>query len=403
MNSNFFKCNFNNAKQIYCLFLVLLIQFCTKLNAQELYTVANAASAANEYNSIVGLETGNTDVIVEQEDVYRGNYAIKLLANSDGWQLGKILFSTTTNVEYRIRLYAKSVGGQRSGFYLWEGFSDFVGSEIEGTSWKKYEFVFTANSNQAVLKFYTGHPSIIGDAILIDEVSIMEVDNQAPQPPVLTLLRKSSTTANLSWSGATDNSGVSAYKVYKNGVLEQATTNESEYQSNNLLPNTSYEYKLKAVDFYGNESSFSNTLTVTTDSNGNGTESENWNSSNTTVHLTDDTKQVALGVTTVPTGYKLAVDGKLITEEVKVQLRENWPDYVFSNDYTLLSIKELEAFIQKEKHLPNIPSAEAIHKNGLELGEMNRLLLEKIEELTLHIIQLNTEVQQLKQATAQKE
>ncbi|WP_010518684.1 LamG domain-containing protein [Croceivirga radicis] len=105
---------------------------------------------------------------------------------------------------------------------------------------------------------------------------------------------------------------------------------------------------------------------------------------------------VAVGSSTVPNGYKLAVDGKLISEEVKVQLRENWPDYVFLDGYTLLPIKELEAFIQKEKHLPNIPSAEAIHKNGLELGEMNRLLLEKIEELTLHVIAQQKQIDSLR-------
>ncbi|MEM7299132.1 MAG: hypothetical protein AAF391_12805 [Bacteroidota bacterium] len=98
-----------------------------------------------------------------------------------------------------------------------------------------------------------------------------------------------------------------------------------------------------------------------------------------------------IGSTSVPSGYKLAVDGKIITEEVNVQVSSLWPDYVFNPEYDLKSLEEIEQFIQSNNHLPEIPSAQEIEANGMELGEMNRLLLQKIEELTLHLIEVNKE------------
>ncbi|MEI2738307.1 MAG: hypothetical protein V9F01_05935 [Chitinophagaceae bacterium] len=92
------------------------------------------------------------------------------------------------------------------------------------------------------------------------------------------------------------------------------------------------------------------------------------------------------------TGYQLSVDGKIIAEEVKVQLSTSWPDYVFDEGYKLMPIEDLEKSIRQHKHLPNIPSAaEVTAENGIQLGEMNRKLVEKVEELTLYIIQLKKE------------
>lgn len=94
----------------------------------------------------------------------------------------------------------------------------------------------------------------------------------------------------------------------------------------------------------------------------------------------------------IATGYQLSVDGKIIAEEVKVQLSTSWPDYVFADDYRLLPIEDLEKSIRQNKHLPNIPSAaEVTAEKGIQLGEMNRKLVEKVEELTLYIIQLKKE------------
>ncbi|PTS92778.1 hypothetical protein DBR11_26340 [Pedobacter sp. HMWF019] len=97
-----------------------------------------------------------------------------------------------------------------------------------------------------------------------------------------------------------------------------------------------------------------------------------------------------MGIGTQDTrGYKLAVSGNMIAESVKVQLQSAWPDYVFSKDYTLPSLKETEKHIKENSHLPGIPSAAEVKTNGIDLGEMNAKLLKKVEELTLYVIDLN--------------
>lgn len=79
--------------------------------------------------------------------------------------------------------------------------------------------------------------------------------------------------------------------------------------------------------------------------------------------------------------------GLLNVREVKVDL-ESWPDYVFEKNYILRPLSEVKKFIDENKHLPNVPSAKEIEENGLNLGEGNKLLIEKVEELTLYLIQL---------------
>ena len=106
---------------------------------------------------------------------------------------------------------------------------------------------------------------------------------------------------------------------------------------------------------------------------------------------------LALGNSAIhATGYTLSVDGKIMTEEVRVELSQNWPDYVFKEDYELTPLPTLEKEIKTLGHLPGIPAAQVIEKEGFDLGEMNRLLVEKIEELTLHIINLNKEIELIK-------
>jgi hypothetical protein len=102
-----------------------------------------------------------------------------------------------------------------------------------------------------------------------------------------------------------------------------------------------------------------------------------------------------MGINTqyVPTGYTLAVEGKVIAEEIFVKLRSNWPDYVFSKDYKLMPISELKSFIDKNKHLPELKDqADVQDESGYLLGETQVLLLKKIEELTLYIIELDSQI-----------
>jgi hypothetical protein len=99
------------------------------------------------------------------------------------------------------------------------------------------------------------------------------------------------------------------------------------------------------------------------------------------------TGAVTIGASGTSTGYKLAVGGKAIAEEVVVKLQANWPDYVFEKDYKLPSFSELELFIKQNKHLPGMPTAVEVKDQGIAVGEMNALLLKKVEELTLYILE----------------
>ena len=102
-----------------------------------------------------------------------------------------------------------------------------------------------------------------------------------------------------------------------------------------------------------------------------------------------------VGVGTLnPKGYKLAVEGTIAGRKVRVS-QESWADFVFHPDFKLPSLQETEAFIQQHEHLPGIPAEKDIKAEGVDLGEMNKLLLQKIEEQMLYIIQLNKQVQQL--------
>jgi hypothetical protein len=104
-----------------------------------------------------------------------------------------------------------------------------------------------------------------------------------------------------------------------------------------------------------------------------------------------------IGIGTTSPDEKLTVKGKIHTQEVRVDMSGPLvPDYVFSNDYKLKSLQEVENYIKENNHLPEIPSAKEIEKNGLMLAEMNMNLLKKIEELTLYMIEQNKEIEKLK-------
>lgn len=108
------------------------------------------------------------------------------------------------------------------------------------------------------------------------------------------------------------------------------------------------------------------------------------------------TGAVGIGTTTIPTGVRMAVRGKVLAEEIEVQLFQNWPDYVFADDYELMPLAELEEKIRENRHLPGIPPAAEVEANGLAVGAMQVKLMEKVEELTLYVIQINRDLEDVK-------
>ncbi|MXV50401.1 hypothetical protein GS399_05400 [Pedobacter sp. HMF7647] len=102
----------------------------------------------------------------------------------------------------------------------------------------------------------------------------------------------------------------------------------------------------------------------------------------------------SIGLGTLKPGEKLSVNGKIRAKEMKVEA-ENWPDYVFGDSYQKPSLSSVEDYLKAERHLPGIPSAADVGRDGVSLGDMNARLLKKVEELTLYLIEQDKRIKQL--------
>lgn len=105
-----------------------------------------------------------------------------------------------------------------------------------------------------------------------------------------------------------------------------------------------------------------------------------------------------VGIGTDTPTERLSVNGNIRAREIKVETN-NWPDYVFHTGYDLRPLDELALFIKEHRHLPEIPSAAVIDQEGIQLGEMNKLLVKKVEELSLYILQLEERLSRVEEST----
>jgi len=135
------------------------------------------------------------------------------------------------------------------------------------------------------------------------------------------------------------------------------------------IPNSSLDQGKLLLSFGGSDNAMGNEAKMTFQSNGH------------------------VGIGTTNPKNKLDVNGTIHSQEVKVDM-ENWSDFVFKKEYTLPTLEEVEKHITEKGHLENIPSEEEVLKNGINLGEMNAKLLQKIEELTLYSIQQNKKIEE---------
>jgi len=105
--------------------------------------------------------------------------------------------------------------------------------------------------------------------------------------------------------------------------------------------------------------------------------------------------KMAIGCNTMPIGdEKLFVNGHIKAKEVVVS-QTGWPDFVFDENYNLPKLEDTEKFIKENKHLPNVPSAKTVEEKGAGVAEMQKIMMQKIEELTLHIIDLHKKINEL--------
>lgn len=115
-----------------------------------------------------------------------------------------------------------------------------------------------------------------------------------------------------------------------------------------------------------------------------------------------DDKNGYVGINTKCPRSRLSVDGTIRAKEIIVTL-EGWSDHVFSPNYKLKGLYELESYVKEFRHLPGVPTESEVLNDGARLGEMNAVLLEKVEELTLYVIELQKQIDELKQQNEGKE
>jgi len=267
------------------------------------------------------------------------------------------------------------------------GTSHSVSGLSENTS-----YAFTVLAEDAA-----GNVSAAGNTINVTTT----LANDTEPPSAVTTLAASGTTTTgteLSWSASTDNIGVTGYRVFQNGT-QIGNTAGTSHSVNGLSENTSYTFTVLAEDAAGNVSAAGNTINVTTLESG--TDIVDYTSENANLPTVDwqannlfAAQNMGIG-TTDTQGYALAVAGDVVAESIKVALQTDWPDFVFKKDYTLPSLEEVERHILEKGHLLDMPSANEVKTNGIDLGDMNALLLQKIEELTLYIIQQDKKIREI--------
>lgn len=154
-------------------------------------------------------------------------------------------------------------------------------------------------------------------------------------------------------------------------------------------------YQIKAQTLYTNDGTITTSTGLRTVTMGNNNlffNSAASTSGNGRVYIGNTMDAASFPPITATSNFRLLVEGGIMSERVKVSLRSNvanWADYVFANEYKLMPLNEVDAYVKENKHLPGIDSAEDLVKNGLDLGDMQAKQMGKIEELTLYIIDQN--------------
>lgn len=230
---------------------------------------------------------------------------------------------------------------------------------------------------------------------LLAQIMGVNILFQTPQnpptaPTSLVVTTVSGNRIDLSWTdNSSDESGFQIERSITSGtgysIVHTTTSNEVTFSDNGLNSATQYFYRLKAINS-GGGSSYTNEVSATTLGEGA------WQIEGTTLYYNEG----SVGIGTDNPQNELDVNGTIHAKEVKVDLN-GWPapDYVFEKDYPLTSLSDLKTYIEENKHLPEIPSAKEMEEAGINLKEMNMLLLKKVEELTLYILEQERRIKAL--------
>ncbi len=184
---------------------------------------------------------------------------------------------------------------------------------------------------------------------------------------------------------------LSSQNVITGVIANSARQWNSNYSATNIEETSAIKFGYYA-HVYGQV--YNAAIRFYTQENGSGATTERMSIVGDKVGIGTTTPQSKLEVNgTSRFNAQMEVDGNIIAEEVKIQDVPNPPDFVFEDDYNLLSLNEVEDFINENGHLPDIPSASEMQENGVRIGELNMKLLQKIEELTLYVLEKEKQYQ----------
>ena len=248
------------------LFLTLL--FVAGVSAQNLHSDFNAASIDNEVDDTEGW-SGNAAITSDASNPFSGAFALKATTTAENGRNMDYSFDAVIGATYNISIWAKE--GPQSfepAFANWAGLDGFSGPVlIEGTDWTEYTFQVVATDTNPTIRVFTSPLTggAEGDMVLIDNVSILVQDDEAPN--AVTDLAASNTTdssTTLSWTEVTDDIGVVDYEVFQDGVSIGNTNGATSFTVTGLDPETTFEFNVIAIDANGNASGASNAASVTT-------------------------------------------------------------------------------------------------------------------------------------------
>jgi len=218
-------------------------------------------------------------------------------------------------------------------------------------------------------------------------------------PEGLNATNITSTGLTLSWTASTDNVGVTNYLIYRDSLLPESTgSNSTTFTVTGLTSLTTYNFRVAAAGAAGNISAQGAVLTVSTLDAQSVITWNDLNSNLPTVDWQAKDMYVAgrMGIgTAVNPNFALSVNGNIRAKEIIVE--SGWSDFVFDPGYYLAPLNEVENFIKTNRHLKDIPTEAQVKADGIGLAEMNKLLLQKVEEITLYLIDANKRITELQQ------